>query len=308
MSLINERELKGLLADSKLNLTDQDGSDDYAFLEETVLPTLLPSLAQLLERVEQKEQHAAENTPPFNPIRWLAESLMRHHPEGGAFEHRHAYGAALARIAEQRKEARLGREKTREEEKRKAEEAEVLKQKEQVAEQERARAEKAEARRKAAAALEEEKRKAGELAVEKAMKGDDRVDMVLEFRAKMVEFLEKEVDFRKEDDTSRVNTHLHKMSCELVVSHTAASFASAADLVGEEEEQILFVHTAADKKEAVVEEEEEAPEDDGLGEEFSKAPKIPPPPRDIYTVPPPLVRRHRLRAEEGAGGVLAGRR
>lgn len=252
------------------------GSDDYAFLEETVLPTLLPALADLLEKVQQKEQDAAAANAPegshsFNSIRWLAEQLMRSHPNGGVFKPTHAYAAALTNIGERQRGARVERERIAAEEKDREEKERATAERARVEEVERVQREKEEARNKAKEAKEAEKNRVGEEAAAKAM-GDDRTPKILAFRAELIALI-KGYDFRKEDDTAGVNSKLFKMAARMVVTNTAASFAGCADLHGDGDDQLLHLHSAADKKEAVIEEDE-----GGEDDEIDAAPKILPPP------------------------------
>ena len=282
-NLINERDLRALLAESKgvVALSDKPGSDDYAFLEETVLPTLLPALVHMLETVQEKEQNAAAANAPdgFNSIRWLAERLMRTHPNGGVFKPTHPYAKSLAEIGERQREARLERERVAAEEKAAVEAAAAKVEAAKAEEIQRARREKEEARAKAKEAKEAEKNLAGEQAAAKAM-GDDRTPKILEFRKELLAVIAG-YDFRKEDSTVGVNSALFKMASRMVVTDTAASFSACADLLGEEEEeQMIHLHTAADKKETPIEEDEEdeEEEDDEVEGAPEKPAKIAPPP------------------------------
>ena len=123
MELVSERELAKLLGEfQNTDLTDKVGKDDYAFLQETIFPTLLPALVHLSEHLEAQgvvpppagwkvEARGAESSQKVNPQRWLAEHLVRHHPAGCVFKHDSAYAEHLNKIAEGRKEQRVERER-----------------------------------------------------------------------------------------------------------------------------------------------------------------------------------------------------
>lgn len=128
MELVSERELVKLLAEfQNTNLADKAGKDDYAFLQETIFPTLLPALVHLSEHLEAQgvvpppagykieargaEQASAGSSQKVNPQRWLAEHLVRHHPAGQVFKHDSAYAEHLNKIAKGRKEQRVERER-----------------------------------------------------------------------------------------------------------------------------------------------------------------------------------------------------
>eukprot|EP01065_Artemidia_motanka_P040618 TRINITY_DN5114_c0_g1_i1.p2 TRINITY_DN5114_c0_g1~~TRINITY_DN5114_c0_g1_i1.p2 ORF type:complete len:148 (+),score=67.75 TRINITY_DN5114_c0_g1_i1:69-446(+) len=54
------------------------------FLEEHVLPVLVPALQELLAAVIEKQRAAAQgfaDGSPLNPIDWLAQYLMRNNPK-----------------------------------------------------------------------------------------------------------------------------------------------------------------------------------------------------------------------------------
>mmetsp|Transcript_38619 Transcript_38619/g.95031 ORF Transcript_38619/g.95031 Transcript_38619/m.95031 type:complete len:963 (-) Transcript_38619:680-3568(-) len=309
MSVFNERELRKLLAEAEgpVTLKDREGSDDYAFLEETVLPTLLPALVKLLERLEETGMPA----PPadgsegggFNSIRWLAEQLVRNHPSGGVFQHDSAYAGLLKEVGSQRKEERVERERKVAEAKKDAENARIQAEREKAEQVVKEKTEREHARRQAAEAKELEKNRLGEEAAIKAI-GEDHAEMILGFRNECMAKISA-VDFKNESDTAPINGILYKMACEMIVKHTPASFSAVADLHGEEEEQVLYYHTAADKKEAPIEEEEEEePDDDPLGDggaKFEKPPKEIPPPEITTRELPSLESDEAYVLKRGAG-------
>ena len=119
MEMLNDRDLAALLADLKdVDRVDKEGAYDYAFLEETIFPTLLPALAKLSENVERQDMPpmpTPEGLPPagaataFNPLRSLGELLMRQHPQG-VFREETPYSKHLEAVATARREQRLQRE------------------------------------------------------------------------------------------------------------------------------------------------------------------------------------------------------
>ena len=110
----DDRELSALLKTLQdVDRTDREGAFDYAFLEETIFPTLLPALTQLSERVEAKSmpplppgEGLPEDPSAFNPLRSLGELLVRQHPSG-VFKKETLYSRHLEKLAAARREQRL---------------------------------------------------------------------------------------------------------------------------------------------------------------------------------------------------------
>ncbi|KAJ1496136.1 hypothetical protein T484DRAFT_1760633, partial [Baffinella frigidus] len=217
MELVSERELVKLLAEfQNTNLADKAGKDDYAFLQETIFPTLLPALVHLSEHLEAQgvvpppagykieargaEQASAGSSQKVNPQRWLAEHLVRHHPAGQVFKHDSAYAEHLNKIAKGRKEQRVERERLVIEQQRTVEEEQVRQELERTKEEEARRVEDEAARKKQV----EEKLVARDLAGEAAVKEaapPAHLPLIVDFRSTCMAKVDA-FDFDNADSTA----------------------------------------------------------------------------------------------------------
>ena len=301
MDLVDEWSLKALLAECQnVDLEDKEGKDDYAFLEETIFPTLMPALVHLLEHAE--EQGAIElpagaapasRTPAqpdpvkaknFNAQRWLAEHLVRHHPSGGIFKHDSAFATHLREISERRREQRVERERLVEEDQRKAEEMRLQQELERTKREEEARVAAEEARKLAA----EEKLAAREAASEAAVRAaapQEHLELIMGFRAACLAQIAA-FDFAEKDSTAELVDAMHRDAALLLATHSRASYVAFGSLV---DADTLLYHTAADKKEFLLEDEEDE-EDAAQGDDAeaaSKEKKVPRPPEITVRALPP---------------------
>jgi hypothetical protein len=286
MSLLSDRDLGALLKELKnTDRTDKEGCHDYAFLEETIFPTLLPALVQLSENVEKMNippMPAAPGLPPdpnaYNPLRSLAEILMRQHPEA-AFKNESVYSKHLEKIAGMRREQRLQRELLIKEMERKEEE-EVLKKKlEQSEKEEQEEREREEARAQALTKKLADRTAASLLDAEYTA-GPFR--NVMQLRERCMEIIAA-YDFPHATSTEEVDALIYKETCKMLVTDSNATFVGVGRLNKPGlQSTTLHYHTAADKQEFEPPEEEE-PQELAEGEEAVERPPPEAPPPQIST-------------------------
>lgn len=281
MSLLNAAELKQLLDQCKdVELQDKEGADDYAYLEETIFPTLLPALVKLLERLEDmglKDGHSNNQVEKFNSIRWLAEYMVRYHPDGGVFKHDSAYADHLKSLAAMRKEQRTERELLVKEKERMEEEEKLRQELERTEEEEKAKQEREEQRKIEAEKKREEENEKGENAV-LAQAGPEYGSVVLKLRGTMMRLL-SDHDFISAESTAAIESKLCKEACQFLAVNSHASFTAVGELLDQDN---LFYHTAADKKEFVADDDDEEEEElDGM----PPAKKVPDPEITVRDLP-----------------------
>jgi hypothetical protein len=303
MSLLNEHDLAVLLKDLKgVNCADKEGCYDYAFLEETIFPTLLPALGQLSERVEQKNMPPlppAEGLPPdpnaFNPLRSLAELLMRQHPDG-VFKKETAYSQHLGKLAAARRQQRLQRELLIKEQERKEKEEAMRQELERTEAEEK---EKVAREEQQAAQLAQKLAHRRETSTKEAEEKAGSLTKVLELRETCLKVIE-DFDFTTASDTAAVWSMIYKETCKMLVTESNATFAAVGhlDAPGLASKQLHY-HTAADKKQFEIEEEEE-PEEEG-GEAVQKPPKEAPAPEITTRDLPPADDELAMILKRGSG-------
>ena len=308
MSLLNDRDLATLLMELKdVERTDKEGAYDYAFLEETIFPTLLPALVQLSEHVEKRDlppMPTAEGLAPdgataaFNPLRSLGELLMRQHPQG-VFKEETVYSKHLEAVAASRKEQRLQRELLISEQERKEKQEAMLRelertqQEEQEArewEQQRSQALQQKLEVRAAESLKDAELKAGTNSNLMGMR-EACMNIIGSF------------DFSTASDTSAVSALIYQQTCKVLVTDSTATFVGAGSLDKPgAAATMLHYHTAGDKKEFEVEEDEEPAADLEEGAEVEeKPPKEAPPPEITTRTLPPLEDELALVLKRGHG-------
>jgi len=277
--MLDERDLAALF--KGVERADKEGCHDYAFLEETIFPTLLPALGQLSERVEQKNMPPlppAEGLPPdpsaFNPLRSLAELLMRQHPDG-VFKKESVYSQHLVKVAAARREQRLQREMLITEQERKEKEEAMRQELERTEAEEKEKLAREEQRaaqlaQKLAARREASKKEAEEKVGSHAK--------VLELREACLKII-ADFDFATATDTAAVRSMIHKETCRVLVTESNATFVAVGhlDAPGLAAKQLRY-HTAADKKQFEIEEDDEPEEEAEGAEAVEKPPKEAPPP------------------------------
>jgi hypothetical protein len=301
---MTERELGELLRDLKnANLTDKEGSYDYAFLEETIFPTLLPALVQLSEKVEDKNMPPlppAEGQPgnpgAFNPLRSLGELLMRQHPDN-VFKQETAYSKHLEKVAAVRREQRIQRELLIQEMERKEQQAALEAELERTAKEEQDQKERNEQRAKA---LEQ---KLALRAAERMKLAEDKAGSfqnVMDLRETCMSIINK-FDFATAKDTAEVNALIYKETCTMLITNSKATFVGVGRLDAPGiASTLLHYHTAADKKEFEVEEEEPEEAEEGA-EPVEKPPKEAPPPEITTRILPPVTDEMALVLRRGNG-------
>ena len=228
---------------------------DHAFLAETVLPTLLPGLVELQEKVE-KNQSDQENrsgsistVPAINPIRWLAEYLIRHHPQSDSILNtRGPLAEQLRKSATVLKERRLQREEEGLVLKSKLQ-AEKLKLESEAARlDEEKRKKQQEIHAKEMEAKDQEQNKKGEKAAVSAI-GISKAALILTFRNTCISFVNSfdyHAAFESKNSQSDLDSMLYKETCQFLVSNSPASFAAAVSLL---DVDTLHYHTTASKRE-----------------------------------------------------------
>lgn len=294
MSLLNDHDLATLLKELKnVDRTDKEGVYDYAFLEETIFPTLLPALVQLSEKVEKQNMPpvpTAEGLPPdgattaFNPLRSLGELLMRQHPQG-VFKEETVYSKHLEAVAAARKEQRLQRELLISEQERKEKQEAMLRELERTQKEEQEAKEREQQRSQAL------KQKLAERAAESLKDAELKAGThsnLMGMREACMRLISA-YDFSTANDTSAVSTLIYQETCKVLVTDSNASFVGAGSLDKPGlAATTLHYHTAGDKKEFEVEEDEEpAEEQEESGEVQEKPPKEAPPPEITTRVLPP---------------------
>lgn len=291
MSLLNDRELGALLKEMKnMDCTDKEGTYDYAFLEETIFPTLLPALVQLSENVEKMDMPsmpAAPGLPPdpnaYNPLRSLGEILMRQHPKG-VFKQDSVYSKHLEMIAVMRREQRLQRELLIQEMERKEEEEALKKTLEQSEKEEQEEREREEARAEAL------KKKIADRTVAALKDAEDTAGPfrnVMQLRERCMEIIAT-YDFAHATSTEVVDALIYKETCKLLVTDSNATFVGVGRLDKSGlKSTYLHYHTAADKQEFEPPEEVE-PAEPAEGEEAVEKPppEVPPPEISTRDLPP----------------------
>jgi hypothetical protein len=274
MALLNERELNALLHELKdVNRTDKEGEYDYAFLEETIFPTLLPALIQLSENVEK------QNMPPIpvgsgpkmpdtlNPLRLLSELLMRQHPNG-VFKKETVYSKHLEKVASARRQQRLQRELLIAEIERKEKEEAMRQELERTEKEENERKEIEEAR---AQALTKKLADRALASAKEAVEMAGPYRNVLDLRESCMTIIGK-YDFHNAESTADVNNMIFKETAKMLVTDSNATFVGVGrlDKPGLASTQLHY-HIAADKKEFEPPEEDEAPpEGEEAGEKLAK--------------------------------------
>ena len=303
---LTDRDLATLLKDLKgIDNTDKEGSHDYAFLEETIFPTLLPALKQLLDNVEEKNMPplpAAEGLPPdpsaYNPLRSLAELLIRQHPNG-VFKKESIYTQHLEKVAAARREQRLQRELLILEAERKEKEEALLIEIERTEKEDKEKSEREEMRVEALAKKLADRAKASR---EEAEAKAGPFGNVMRLRETCMNIIAA-FNFSGAQDTSQVSNLIYKETCSMLVADSNATFVGAGslDAPGLASTQ-LYYHTAADKKEFEVEEDEEPAEEQEEGaEQVEKPPKAAPPPEITVRELPPREDELALVLKRGVG-------
>ena len=299
----DDRELSALLKTLQdVDRTDREGAFDYAFLEETIFPTLLPALIQLSERVEAKSmpplppgEGLPEDPSAFNPLRSLGELLVRQHPSG-VFKKETLYSRHLEKLAAARREQRLQRELLVTEAERAQKKAALELALEQTAREEK------EAKDREAAHAHELEQKLALRAAERLANAEEKaagMANVMKLRETCMKII-SDFDFSPMQDTRSVSSMIYKETCKMLVTDSSATFVGAGSLDKPGlDATMLHYHTAADKKEFEIEEEEEEPGEEEAegGEKIEKPPKEPPAPeittRDLPSPdveePPPMV-------------------
>jgi len=308
MALLNDRDLVALLADLKdVDRADKEGAYDYAFLEETIFPTLLPALAKLSEHVERQDMPpmpTPEGRPPagaataFNPLRSLGELLMRQHPQG-VFKEESPYSKHLEAVATARREQRLQRELLVTEQERKEKQEAMLRELERTQQEEREIKER-EQQRTSALQQKLADRAAASLKDAELKAGTNSNLMVM--RETCMEIIHG-FDFSTAADTSAVSSLIYQEACKVLVRDSNASFVGAGSLDKPGlAATMLHYHTAGDKKEFEVEEDEEPPAEQEEGAEVEdKPPKEAPPPEITTRVLPPAEDEMALVLKRGNG-------
>ncbi|XP_054065020.1 EF-hand calcium-binding domain-containing protein 5 [Rissa tridactyla] len=83
---------------------DKESLDTRIYLLDKLLPTLIPGVEKLLMEVERKNVLAPDKEPTkFNPINFLGEYLMRHHPQYGISTRSGPYVRGMKMVMEELK-------------------------------------------------------------------------------------------------------------------------------------------------------------------------------------------------------------
>jgi len=308
MAMLNAREmhklgeLLGGLGDVERG--DKEGCHDYAFLEETIFPTLLPALVLLSENVEKQDMPPmppAAGLPPnakaFNPLRSLAELLVRGHPNG-IFKKDTVYSQHLETIAAQRQQQRKQRELIIKEITRREEEAALTQALELTDKEEKEKID-IEARRLVEAEMKIEQR-----AVASATDAEENAGpfkKVLQLRETCMQIVNA-FNFSNTQDTTDVSSLIYKETVRLLCTDSNASFVGIGDLDAPGLSATrLYYHTAADKKEFEVEEDEVGEPQEEEEEAEAKPAKEAPPPEITTRDLPPLDDEMALILKRGTG-------
>eukprot|EP01006_Ploeotia_vitrea_P029965 TRINITY_DN62426_c0_g1_i1.p1 TRINITY_DN62426_c0_g1~~TRINITY_DN62426_c0_g1_i1.p1 ORF type:complete len:1017 (+),score=202.00 TRINITY_DN62426_c0_g1_i1:53-3103(+) len=155
ISLLEERAYSGL----QFRLHEDE---NRLYLEENVFGCLVPSLQELIQAVNMKqEEEQNENlirTPDMNPIDWLASLLMRNNPRHNYQAATHPYNAMLQDHA-RRLRAQLEAKRAEEDQQRLAEEARKREEESRLLEAQRKKEEEEERKRRKEKEKEEEKKR-----------------------------------------------------------------------------------------------------------------------------------------------------
>ena len=194
-------------------------------------------------------QSGASANKIVNPIRWLGEYLVRHHPQSESILNvRGPLADKLSKSAAILKERRVQRELEKAEHSAKMQ-AEKFQMEMEVARQEADNARKQkEAQLKEMEAKDQERNKRGEKAAVSAI-GISKASLILGFRNKCMSLVNA-FDFREaflsNKNLSELNSTLYTETCRYLVLNSPASFAAAVSL---EDSDTLHYHTTANKRE-----------------------------------------------------------
>jgi hypothetical protein len=198
-----------------------------------------------------------ENNSPekiFNAIRWMAEYLVRHHPQAsdGVFQQKTEYEDRLKKSSDILKNRRLHREALSHEIDCREREARALRDQEATLSEEKRRREADDARIQATEAALSEQNKKGEKAVVSTI-GFGKAQPILAFRNKCMSIV-KDFDFQgvlsnpnsDSSQVSKIESFLFQEACQYLVCNSNASFAAAVSLV---DHDTLHYHTTANRVE-----------------------------------------------------------
>jgi hypothetical protein len=218
-----------------------------------VLPTLLPGLVELQEKLEKTDFKDIEGKldpcPVINPIRWLAEYLVRHHPQSNdeISLTKPKPGNQLSMAAAILKTQRQEREKKQLELSDKIRSEEAQRDMDAVRLETEKRKNQQEAHIRNVEIKDQERNKRGEkLAV--AAIGFSKASLILAFRNQcmsMVNDFNYAEAFLSNNQPSKLISSLYQDACRFLLTNSAATFVAAVSLI---DADTLLYHTIANRR------------------------------------------------------------